>query len=207
MKRNRNVWKGLVAVEGIDGAGTTTLTRELKDALSSKNIPFTAGFEPTDGVIGKIIRTALSGKEDLCPETLALLFSADRREHLYGKNGIQEALKAGQVYITDRYWFSSLAYQTLDSDWDWVDYLNAPYPLPGHLIFAGIPVDEAQKRLSRRDGQDIFDEAALQYRVVEAYEKAIGAYEDSGMKVLRLDSTKTPHELCRQSVDFLSDLF
>lgn len=206
MKRNRDVWEKLVAVEGIDGAGTTTLVRRLGEALTAGDTPFIAGFEPTDGVIGKVIRAALSGEEKISPESLALLYAADRREHLYGKKGIKEALDTDRIYITDRYWFSSLAYQTLDSDWDWVEGLNAPYPLPGYLVFLEIPVDEAQKRLSQREEQEIFDNAALQHRVAAAYNKAIDFYADSAMKVIRLDSTKNPEELCKKTVDFLADI-
>jgi len=114
MNSNREIWQHLVAVEGIDGAGTTTLTRNLSEALKKRNIHNETGCEPTDGPIGRIIRKALSGKQPVEPETLAMLFAADRREHLYSPRGIRQTLDSGKIYITDRYFFSSLAYQSLD---------------------------------------------------------------------------------------------
>ena len=206
MKRNRDVWKGLVAIEGIDGAGTTTLARNIRESLNAKGIAYDAGCEPTDGAVGRLIRRALSGEEKLSPESLALLFAADRREHVFGAGGIRETLDAGRIYLTDRYWFSSLAYQTLDCDWEWVEGLNAPYPLPGHLIFLALPVEEAQNRLSDRSGKEIFDAEGLQRRVADSYRRSIDAYADSGMEVFMADSTKAPETVCAEVLAFLDGL-
>ena len=207
MNSNRESWRGLIAIEGIDGAGTTTLSRNLGTALSDRGIPFSLGCEPTDGSIGKIIRNALSGSTPVLPETLALLFAADRREHLYSDEGIRKDLDSGRIYITDRYLFSSLAYQTLDADWDWVDGLNRDYPLPGHLIYLGLPVEDALKRISDRETKDIFEEADLQKRVSDSYQRSIDVYRDSDMKVLVLDSRRKPEEVCADALNFLMELF
>ena len=85
MNSNRKIWPNLVAIEGIDGAGTTTLARKIAQAISAHGIMHAAGCEPTDGAIGQLIRLALRGKITLEPKSMALLFAADRREHLYGK--------------------------------------------------------------------------------------------------------------------------
>jgi len=207
MNSNREIWPRLIAVEGIDGAGTTTLTRNLSEALKKRNILNVSGCEPTDGPIGRIIRKALSGKEPVEPETLALLFAADRREHLYSPRGIKQNLDSGEIYITDRYFFSSLAYQSLDSDWDWVNSLNGDYPLPGYLIYLGIPVEEAQKRLSTRDETEIFDREDLQHRISDSYLKSIDAFRNKGMKILELDSRRKESEVCDAAETFLKDLF
>ncbi len=207
MNSNREMWRALVAIEGIDGAGTTTLTRNLGDVMKSRGIPCTTGCEPTEGRIGRIIREALSGRNPVLPKTLAALFAADRREHLYGPDGIRKELDAGRIYITDRYFFSSLAYQSLDAEWDWVNQLNSDYPLPAYLIYLGLPVEDALKRISERDEKEIFEKAELQHRVSDSYLKSIDAYRDSGMKILELDSRKNIQEVCDTAVDFLSDLF
>ena len=145
MKQPREVWKGFIVVEGIDGAGTTTLSRLLTESFVRLSLPHQSGCEPTNGPIGRLIRSALSGKTPLTPASLALLFAADRREHLYGLEGIKTILESGKSYLSDRYFFSSLAYQSVDSDWDWVNSLNESYPLPEYLIFLGLPVTDALK--------------------------------------------------------------
>ena len=206
MNSNREIWKRLVAVEGIDGAGTTTLTRNISKALNKLKISHNTGCEPTDGKIGKLIREALSGKYPVEPETLALLFAADRREHLYSPEGIQKKIKTGNIYITDRYFFSSLAYQSLNAEWDWVESLNSGFPLPGYLIYLGLPVEEAQKRLSNRDETEIFDRVDLQHRISASYEKSIEAFRNLGMKILEIDSREAPEQVRDKAMDFIKEL-
>jgi dTMP kinase len=207
MNSNKELWKGLIAIEGIDGAGTTTLTRLLAESFDHSGISYTKSCEPTDGHIGLIIREALSGKTPVLPKTLALLFAADRREHLYGPGGIRTDLDSGKLSLTDRYFFSSLAYQSLDAEWDWVDNLNSEYPLPSHLIYLGLPVEDALKRISSRDKKDIFEEAELQHRVSQAYLRSIDAYRDTDMKILELDTRQAPESVRDAALDFLKELF
>ncbi len=206
MNSNRGIWQRLVAVEGIDGAGTTTLTKNLAEALTRTGKPFVAGCEPTDGHIGRIIREALSGVKPVQPKTLAMLFAADRREHLYSPGGIKDIVDSGEIYITDRYFFSSLAYQSLDAEWDWINYLNNEYPLPGYLIYLGLPVEEAQKRISTRGETEIFDSEELQHRVSASYLKSIEAFGNQGMKILELDSREEAVDVCDAALDFLKEL-
>jgi len=206
MNDGRTIWDGLIAIEGIDGAGTTTLCQFLAAALKTHNRHFVSGKEPTDGPVGQLIREALAGRVTIPPRILAILFSADRNEHLFSANGIKDQLDSGALYITDRYFFSSLAYQSLDSDWEWVESINAYYPLPSHLIFLGIPVKNATDRLTDRKSLDIFEHASLQQRVLQGYQKALDAYRDSEMKILELDSRKTPEKLCDASMKFIGDL-
>ena len=206
MNSNREIWQRLVAVEGIDGAGTTTLTLNLGEALAHIGIPFVTGCEPTEGHIGRIIRKALSGGKPVQPKTLAMLFAADRREHLYSPGGIRDIVDSEKIYITDRYFFSSLAYQSLDAEWDWVNQLNDEYPLPGYLIYLGLPVEEAQKRISTRGETEIFDREELQHRVSASYLKSIKAFRNQGMKILELDSREEVGDVCDAALDFLHEL-
>ena len=206
MNSNREIWQRLVAVEGIDGAGTTTLTRNLGEALARTGIPFVTGCEPTGGHIGRIIRKALSGVKPVQPKTLAMLFAADRREHLYSPGGIRDLVDSEKIYITDRYFFSSLAYQSLDAEWDWVNQLNDEYPLPGYLIYLGLPVEEAQKRISIRGETEIFDREELQHRVSASYLKSINAFRNQGMKILELDSREEVEDVCDAALNFLHEL-
>ena len=108
------VLSNFVVLEGIDGSGTTSQLRLLKEkfALEDKGNSVVFTQEPTSGSIGILIRSALQGSSVFAPETMTRLFAADRCEHLYGKEGIKAALTAGKAVFSDRYLFSSLAYQT-----------------------------------------------------------------------------------------------
>ncbi|HUW33406.1 MAG TPA: dTMP kinase [Planctomycetota bacterium] len=122
----------LIALEGIDGTGTTTQSGLLRDAVLARGEPCIATFEPTRGPIGSLIRLALAGRVTLSPPesgrrreefTYGLLFAADRMDHLL--NEIEPALHGGSHVVTDRYYLSSFAYQHLECDVAWLRQLNA----------------------------------------------------------------------------------
>jgi dTMP kinase len=94
------------------------------------------------------------------------------------------------VVVCDRYLFSSLAYQSIECGFDWVMGLNAGFPLPQSLIFLDTPVDVCQERLSRRGKAELFDGAAFQAKVRDAYLRAIERYSGSGMRVSLLDGDR-----------------
>ena len=77
----------LVAVEGKDGSGQTTLIDRLTDGLSRKNVRLSVGKEPTDGPFGSPIRAALTHRLKIDLNTLQLGFSADRSDDLNKEGG------------------------------------------------------------------------------------------------------------------------
>ncbi|CDK38119.1 thymidylate kinase [Halorubrum sp. AJ67] len=103
-----------ISIEGVDGAGTTTQAQAVADELVERHDGLTEDdtlvtAEPTDGEIGRLIRTGLAGDIELSQQALALLFAADRVNHI--KTTIEPALNDGKTVITDRYYLSSYAYQ------------------------------------------------------------------------------------------------
>lgn len=98
----------LIAVEGIDGAGKTTLVERLADFLGQFGESVVRSKEPTNGVWGQKIRKSASiGRMKLEDELWA--FIEDRKEHL--RDVILPALANGQTVILDRYFYSTIAYQ------------------------------------------------------------------------------------------------
>lgn len=98
----------LVAIEGIDGAGKSTLARALADALSGRGLACVLSKEPTHGLWGRQLRaSAATGRLDAEAEMDLLL--RDRAEHV--EQLIAPALERGEIVILDRYYFSSIAYQ------------------------------------------------------------------------------------------------
>jgi len=119
--------------EGIDGAGTTTQLKRLGNFFKKEELVTTA--EPTDRETGLFLRKMLKGELDFSPRTAAYLFAADRAEHLYGKGGIIENTEKGMFVVSDRYIFSSLAYQSISCGEELPRLLNSPFPLPEILFY------------------------------------------------------------------------
>jgi dTMP kinase len=126
------------------------------------------------------------------PETVARLFAADRGEHLYGEAGIVERVGRGELVVSDRYVFSSLAYQGLTCGADLPASLNAPFPLPELLLFFELDPEVSAARMSSRSSLEIYENLAFQRRVAAAYADVIDSYKGSGMTVVRLDAAAGP---------------
>ncbi len=151
-----------IVLEGLDGAGKTTHLRLLAAALEKKGRRVYITAEPTSTVTGGLIREALSGASPRCTEELAALFLADRINHNTNPiNGIKQFLERGVDVISDRYYYSSFAYQGLDSDIDWLldCNLNCPAILkPDLCIFLDLDPKICAERISAtRLTKDIFE--------------------------------------------------
>ena len=102
-----------ITVEGVDGAGKTTQVNLLADYLRALGREVVVTREPGGTALGTQIRAMLlttNPDEEISPRTEALLFAADRAQHV--SEVIRPALERGAVVITDRYLDSSLAYQS-----------------------------------------------------------------------------------------------
>ncbi len=180
-----------IVLEGLDGAGTTTQLRLLSERLAREGTPHLATCEPTDGQIGKMLRAILARDVRAHPRTVALLYAADRSEHVHDPaTGIEAGVKKGQLVISDRYLFSSLAYQSIECGRDFVLALNAGFPLPQLLLFLDTPVEVCQERLSARGRKELYDGATFQTRVRDAYLRAIERYAGTGMQVSLIDGDR-----------------
>jgi dTMP kinase len=178
------ILQSFVVLEGLDGAGTTTQLRMLSERLTRERRPHTATWEPTDGVVGRMLRAILAGEVTAHPRTIALLYAADRSEHVHDpQTGIEVRTRRGELVVCDRYLFSSLAYQSLECGDEYVLALNSGFPLPETLIFLDTPVEVCQERLAERRSQELYDGFAFQARVREAYLRAIERYAGTGMQV------------------------
>ena len=153
--------------------------------------------EPTDHPLGLLIREVLTHRRSVHPTTLALLFAADRAEHLLAAGGgILNRLERGELVISDRYLFSSLAYQSLDCDFEYVRALNAELPAAprrGLSGYAGAGKPAAPRQAA--DGPELFDGADIQDRILENYRRGFDLYRDSGLRLHVLDGTLPPAEI------------
>jgi dTMP kinase len=169
----------LIVLEGLDGAGTTTQVERLAAALRTEGHPVLTTREPSDGPVGVLIRQALTGRlvlpggaGPLAQETLALLYAADRTDHLRAR--VLPALEAGQVVLSDRSVLSSLAYQGASLPMAWVDEINA-HAVPADLtLMVEVPTEVAARRRAARGGpEELFDAEEKQRRISRQYAEAI----------------------------------
>ncbi len=185
------ILRSFIVLEGLDGSGTTTQLELLSRRLSRKGRKHTATWEPTDGPIGKLLRSILARDVKAHPSTVAMLYAADRNEHVNAREtGILARTSMGELVVCDRYLFSSLAYQSIDSGFDFVYGLNSAFPLPQCLFFVDTPVDVCQRRLSRRGKAELFDGVAFQSRVRENYLAVIDRFRASGMGISVIDGDR-----------------
>lgn len=182
-----------IVIEGIDGSGTTLQTRAVADWLTSRGHRVLETREPSTGPIGALARQRLSVHADAAPLTLALLFAADRLDHIARE--VAPALAAGVVVLSDRYLMSSLAYQALDCDPQWIRQINRHAPLPDLTLVLDVPADVAFARAQRRtaDGGSVaerFDALGLQRRLADHY-RGLHGDPDLGLMVV-VDGDRPP---------------
>ncbi len=168
-----------IVIEGIDGAGKSTQAKLLAEWFEERGHEVVLTKEPTDTAFGKLIRKLVltGGKEGIIDgarishEAEALLFAADRAEHV--AKLIKPSVEAGKIVISDRYFYSSLAYQWARGlDLEWLIDLNRFAIRPDLVILLDLPVKESMKRINGRSIKTEFDKIAeLQKRVRENYLK------------------------------------
>ncbi|MBK8237530.1 MAG: dTMP kinase [Deltaproteobacteria bacterium] len=186
----RTVVGRFIVLEGLDGAGTTTAAHALTVALEQRGHTVVRTAQPSDRALGRAIRGYLRREgETLDPRALALLFAADRLDHL--DHVIAPALARGEVVVCDRYVASSWAYQGLACPLPWVEAINSHARWPDLTCVLTVPPEVAAARVSARatargEAEELFDALALQRRVAQSY-AALVASERPG--VLSIDAT------------------
>ena len=145
------ILKNFIVFEGIDGAGTSTQIKKLVERGNSDgNTRFIATAEPTVGETGKFLRRMLAGEFSVDEKTNAYLFAADRCEHIFGKGGVQELCNSGKIVVSDRYFFSSMAYQSVSCGDELPELLNSTFPLPEFLFYFVINPEISLGRVNAR---------------------------------------------------------
>lgn len=164
-----------IALEGLDGSGTSTQAAALRDALAARGHTVFATHQPSTGSIGTRARALLGRRDEpVDPNLLALLFAADRLDHV--AHEIEPALARGEVVLCDRYVMSSWVYQSLDCDAAWVEAINSHAPWPDATFLLRVGAQEATRRVHARTPEaqrEIFETEAIQRRVEASYEAAL----------------------------------
>jgi dTMP kinase len=203
-----------IVIEGIDGAGTTTQAERYAAHLRAQRRLVHVTREPSGGPIGSLLRLVLTHRLPLpgarSAETMALLFAADRLDHVGAE--IEPLLRDGHVVISDRYDLSSLAYQAMTAVGDgrdhgdtlrWIRELNRHARRPDVTVVLDVTPDVAeQRRRSRGGAQELFDHAELQARLAATYRRAEELVP--GDTLVHIDGSGAPDEVSRAITAALS---
>jgi len=176
-----------ICIEGLDGCGKTTQAKLLAKKLrKSYNAVYTA--EPSRGKIGTFIRkSCLYGEKRLSSVAEALLFAADRLEHI--ENEVLPALRQGRLVVSDRYVYSSLAYQgAAGLSLDWIEKINEHALRADLAVFIDVDPKIVMQRL--KPMRSVMENLETQRKVREVYLKYVAKGE-----LTRIDGNKPKEEV------------
>lgn len=191
-----------IAFEGIDGSGKSTQVKLLKEKLEAAGQKVYVTCEPTDSPPGKMIRDMFNHRIDSDHRTIAALFVADRLNHILNKkDGMLKMLSEGYTVITDRYYFSSYAYQSPHIDQDWVikaNSLSAGLLRPDLNIYIDISPEISIERLNKgRDSIELYETLDNLRAVRNKYLEIIDLLKDEE-KVFIANGNQSPEDTSKE---------
>ncbi len=186
----------LIVFEGIDGCGKSTQIKMLAEALRAKGREVAVTAEPTETETGKMLRRALSGAMPATPCQMAAMFTLDRIVHNTAEGGICDTLQKGADMLSDRYYYSSLAYQGSLCDYEWVKVMNVNCPdirRPDLCIFLDISPKEALARIGKRgEAKEIYEKEDTLTTFRDTF---LRVFQTLGDNVAVIDASGTPEEV------------
>lgn len=189
-----------VVLEGLDGSGSSTQVALLKKALDNSGHKVHITKEPTNNIIGGLIRGQLTKDWKTGPECLQLLFAADRAHHI--EREIMPAMNDGNIVVSDRYFFSTMAFGGIDTDMDWLKKINERFVVPDLTFFIKVPASECVRRISSsRFELELFEEEKKLVRVWANYEKLADEFEN----VHVIDGTQSVDDVHKEIIQIVLD--
>ena len=167
----KNPYKGkFIVFDSLDGAGNSTQVKLLADNLNKIGKRTHITKEPTSGLIGGLIKSQLTHDWKSSQICLQLLFSADRAYHL--EKEVVPLLKKGINVISDRYFFSTMAYGNLEiNDLDWLIEINKKFILPDLTFFLKVSPRICIERIKKdRFEITLFEKEKVLEKVWQNYE-------------------------------------
>ncbi len=177
-------------IEGMDGAGKTSIARQLYDALSQTHRDQVAlTYQPHDpSAAGIYIRDVLAKRSKASPLALALAFALNRADHL--DKIVDPFLAAGEqrIVICDRYTLSSLVYQSSDGlSMDDVLGLNRWARPPDLTVYLSVSPKQAYARMRQRPTDRELFERNLSERA-EKYQQGMALLRDNGETIAEVEA-------------------
>ena len=192
-----------IVIEGLDGTGKTTQIKKLAEYLESAGEKVHITCEPTETESGKLIRRVLSGEIKSSPWATAALFLADRINHNTDKeNGIKKYLAEGCTVISDRYYYSTFAYQGCETDLEWAMDIHYGCPeltRPDIVVFLTMPVEKCLERIRANRPEsaiEIYENEASLTKTSEQFDKVFDMLKDRE-NIVYVDASGTVEEVAQ----------
>lgn len=197
-----------VVLEGIDGSGKTTQCADVVSILQKEGIDAICTKEPTDGEIGQLIRKVLSQEVKVPAASIQYLIAADRAVH---QEEIEQYLSEGKMIISDRYFWSAIAYGTADKN-D-IDFANNAqilmvsqsilsmynqFLLPDLSLYLDVSIDTAGKRLSEMDKvKELYERKEKLEAIDKGYKWLLEQFPQA---FTRIDGEKSSEDVTRDII-------
>ncbi len=197
-----------IAIEGLDGSGGTTQSKLLQSWLHSKGQNVLLTREPTERTVGRFIRQALRTDTEagqLAENVLPFLFAADRQDHLNSE--IHPALNEGSWVITDRYYHSSLAYQSLSVEFNTVAELNKKFLQPDITFVLWLEPELSFQRIEQRGALvERFETLEYLKTISQAYEKVISYSKKRGENIQKVNADRSIEDIHKDLCSTVEEL-
>lgn len=197
----------LIVLEGPDGSGKSTQIKKLDEYLNEKNINYLITREPGGTKVGEKVREIIL-HEPMSGEAEVYLYAACRAELVSKK--IIPALKQGLLVISDRFLFSSLAYQGFGREFGIekiyeINKLALGNVLPDLTIFLDLPPSKSIERKKKQKELDRLEEESISFhnRVYDGYKEAIKLFPE---KVLSIDANLSEDLIFNKIIESLNKL-
>ncbi len=201
-----------IVIEGLDGTGKSTQIQLLANRLRENNVPVEITAEPTSHESGKLIRRILSGEVKCDPWASAALFLADRITHNTSDNGINALTQKGCTVISDRYYYSTFAYQGMDTDLDWAMEMHYNCPLirkPDLVLFLTMSAEKCIERINanrKAEEIEIFENTETLKRISNQFDKVFSIIKTQE-NIVYIDADGTIEEVSERIFNAVKTLF
>lgn len=188
----------LICIEGLDASGKTTHAHWLVRNLRRGGFDALYTTEPSLGEIGRFNRTYILQRKRRVPSVVeALLFAVDRFDHV--EKEVKPALEEGKIVVSDRYVYSSLAYQgAAGLDIKWIEEINRLALTPDLALYIDVPPEVVVKRMRRK--KSVMERLGTQRRVREVYMKFV----EKG-KLVSVDGNRRKNEVAKDILTVVLD--
>ncbi len=192
-----------IVFEGIDGAGKSTQVAMLKEKMEAIGRTVVLTAEPTDYESGRALRRALSGKEKKSESEMATMFVLDRIAHnIHPEDGISSLIEGGADVISDRYYYSTLAYQGQSTNYEWTKQMNVCCPeirRPDLCIYLDLAPAASLARISGRgEVVEIYENLERLTAVRNAFLSVIKDLRGDGEKIFIIDADRAPERIAEE---------
>lgn len=202
-----------IVFEGIDGAGKTTQIAMLRDSLTKLGINCFVTAEPTDMPSGREIREALSGRMPKTVAQMAEMFATDRKIHNRdNESGIEKQMADGRTVISDRYYYSSLAYQGAELGFEYVAALNLDIPdirTPDICVFLDLSPEKSLERIQSRTDtpKEIYENYEYLDKTRKMFFDVFERLRKRGEKIVSVDACGSADEVAAAVLKEILPLF